>query len=167
VQDASTGSDDRVFRLRSEREHGESIESRTYTATYRVVETGGATLTASATTFVPHSQNGTADPIYLTLLETFVGTEVDWTPVPGNPVYNVVRGRLQEIVASADAFSLGIVHCLERASWDAGTAGFEDTAVPVPGEVFVYVVEYDDGMRISYGAESAGKPRIALAGDCP
>ena len=34
-------------------------------------------------------------------------------------------------------------------------------------EVFVYVVEYDDGMRISYGAESAGKPRIVLAGDCP
>ena len=165
VRDAATGTDDRVFLLRAERSSAGT--GRTYTATYRVVETGGTTATASATAFVPHSQSGTADPIYLTLLETFGGTEVDWTPVPGNPVYNVVRGRLQEIVASADALSLGTVHCLERASWDAGTAGFEDTEVPVPGEVFVYVVEYDDGTRISYGAESAGKPRIVLSGDCP
>jgi hypothetical protein len=165
VQDAATGTDDRAFRLRAER--SSQGAGRTYTATYRVVETGGASATASANAFVPHSQNGTADPIVLTLLETPVGTEVDWTPVPGNPVYNVARGRLQELVADEDALSLGNVRCLERASWDAGTAGFEDTEGPLPGEVFVYVVEYDDGARVSYGAESAGKPRIVLAGDCP
>ncbi|HEX5043691.1 MAG TPA: hypothetical protein VFV75_12345 [Candidatus Polarisedimenticolaceae bacterium] len=161
VQEAATGTDDRVFHLRAERSSAGG--GRTYTATYRVEETGVGSATASATVFVPHSQDGTADPIVLTLSKAAGGTRVDWTPGPENPVYNVIQGHLQDIVATDEAYALGIVQCIESASVDRTTAGFEHAELPLPGEAFFYAVEYDD---VSYGAESAAKPRIVFAGDC-
>jgi hypothetical protein len=48
----------------------------------------------------------------------------------------------------------------------AASGGTLAATVPSPGEVFIYLVEYVDGVGVSYGAESADKPRIA-AGGCP
>lgn len=165
IDGAGVGTDDRRFRLRAERAaHG---NGRTYTATYRATDESGATAVGSATVFVPVDQGGVTDPIVLTLTGTAAGTRVDWTAVGGSAVYNVARTRLTEIVDTGAAFALGNVSCLESRSSDTTTAGFEDPVTPAAGEAFVYVVEYDDGDRVSYGAESAVKPRIAGSGDCP
>lgn len=164
VQDASMGTDDRAFRLRAERAHGDSMESRTYTATYRIEELGAGSVVASGTVVVPMFQNGVVDPIFVRLTETASGTQVDWTPAEGAQAYNVIQGRLQDLASTADAYALGTVQCIEHASLDLNTAGFEHAALPLPGEAFFYAVEYDD---VTYGAESAAKPRVVVAGDCP
>jgi hypothetical protein len=44
--------------------------------------------------------------------------------------------------------------------------GFEDAAMPAPGEVFVYFVEYLAELDSGYGTERAGKPRVVGGGGC-
>ena len=56
--------------------------------------------------------------------------------------------------------------CIESASIDTDTGGYEDAALPAPGEAFFYLVEFDDEYESSYGTESAAKPRLPLGGAC-
>jgi hypothetical protein len=165
IQDATTGALDREFQLRAER--SSSGAGRTYTATYRLTEAGGASVVGTATMVVPVTVGGITDPIALTLAKTPAGTRVDWTPAPGAAVYNVVHGRLSEIKTESWRYFLGIVHCIESRSIDTTTAGHEQSELPEVGDGFFYLVEYDDGARTGYGEESAAKPRIPLDGDCP
>jgi len=62
---------------------------------------------------------------------------------------------------------LGAVSCLEADSPDTETSGNEDSVDPALGTVRIYFVDYDDGRRISYGTETARKPRLPAGGDCP
>ncbi len=81
--------------------------------------------------------------------------------------YDVIRGQLGQIVETQVVIDLGTVVCIENDSPDASTQGWEDAALPNPGEAFFYLVEYYDGTYSSYGTESAGNPRAPGAGDCP
>ncbi len=81
--------------------------------------------------------------------------------------YDVVRGDVRNLQVSGSDIVLGDVTCIEGASLDTTTTGFEDLAAPAPGEAFFYVAQYDDGVaHTSYGTESAGKARIVTSGDC-
>jgi hypothetical protein len=45
--------------------------------------------------------------------------------------------------------------------------GFEDAAIPATGAGFFYLVQYHGPEPVSFGSDSAAKPRIALSGGCP
>jgi hypothetical protein len=155
------------FELRAERAGGGN--GRTYTVTYEATTTNGSNLTttAVATVVVPHDQGGVSEPVGVSIETSGGGTLVSWGKVTGAQSYNVIRGRLGEIRDLGPVFDLGTVVCVEAGSANETTAGHEDPVSPDPGEVFFYLVEYNDGsISSSYGTESAAKPRLPRFGDC-
>ncbi len=165
VQDADFGTSDLEFKLRAERSSAGG--GRTYTVTYAATDGGGNQTTTSVDVTVPLLQNGTADPVEITVDETLSGTRVLWQAVTGAGFYNVIRGTLSNIVETPETIDLGPVLCIEAGSVDTSTAGFEDAAVPAGQEIFIYLVEYDDGTPSSYGSVDAAKPRSPGPGTCP
>jgi len=115
---------------------------------------------------VPFEQDGTAEPVQLLLDETGAGTLVSWAPVAGAQNYDVIRGSLDNLRVLEDRYDLGLVICIEANSTDESTAGFEDPTVPLPNEVFFYLVQYREEGDSGYGTESVPKPRIPGGGDC-
>jgi len=164
IQNAEFGTADVAFDLRAERQA--SGDGRTYTVTYTATDGSGNQAGAMAAVNVPHDRNGVTDPLEVTLDNQSSGTLVTWTVVPGAQTYNVIRGRLADIRDLPSVYDLGTVTCLEASSIDAATSGHEDSEIPAPGEVFFYVVEYEDARPSSYGTESAAKPRVAGPGKC-
>jgi len=71
-----------------------------------------------------------------------------------------------DIARGGSFISLGPVLCIEAASLDTTTAGMPDPVDPGSGEVFLYLVEYDDGLASGYGTESAGAPEVPGSGAC-
>jgi len=167
VQDATLDASDFAFALRAER--AGAGDGRVYTITYVATDAGGNQTTASTTVSVPHDVGGVVDPLHLTLTETQQGTRVSWTAVPGALHYNLVRSWLRDLTETPAAFDLGYVTCLAARTTALDTGNDPDTLVPPPGEVFVYLVDYFDGVtRSSYGSPSSAKPRVvgARARDC-
>ena len=105
-------------------------------------------------------------PIRLLVSEESVGTLVSWGAVPGPVTYDVIRGSIENLGELPQGIDLGVVVCIEPASADTDTVGHEDPFVPVAGETFFYVVEYDNGSVSTYGTDSAGQPRTPSTGDC-
>ncbi len=107
-------------------------------------------------------------PPKLALTQTPEGTVSSWTEVLAAQWYNVIRGLLADVTASPSGVDLGPVQCVEPASTDTTTEGWEDAEVPPTGETFFYLVEtvFADGSR-TLGTDSAGNPRAAGPGSCP
>ena len=164
IQNAEIGTADFLFDLRAERAGGGS--GRTYTATYTATDGSGNQSSASAVVTVAHNRGGVAEPLILSLEENEHGTKVSWQDQNQSPSYNVIRGSLSNIAENGHAYVLGEVICIESASIDTDTGGYEDAALPAPGEAFFYLVEFDDEYESSYGTESAAKPRLPLGGAC-
>ena len=153
-----------AFALRAERAGGGV--GRIYTAVYSATDASGNNATATGFAVVPHDQGGITEPITLLLEQNGNGTLASWTEAPGALSYDVIRGQLGQIAETAVVIDFGTVVCIENDSTDASTVGWEDAAVPNPGEAFFYLIEYYDGTYSSYGTESAGNPRAPGAGDC-
>ena len=84
------------------------------------------------------------------------------------PVDDVVRGDLASLRIDGSNVDLGTVNCIERESLDTNTSGNADTAMPQPGQVFFYAVQFYDGIQdSSYGSEDVGRARVVARGDCP
>jgi hypothetical protein len=164
IQEADIGTNDFDFLLRAER--AGSGEGRVYTVSYTATDSTGNQTTAEATVLVPHDKDGITEPLIMTLEQTDNGTALRWTHATGSNSYNVIRGRLSDLVERDPAYDLGTVNCVEGASPNENTDGDEDAEIPAIGEVFIYFVEYDDGGRSAYGTVSAAKPRFPRAGDC-
>jgi hypothetical protein len=164
IQDAELGTPDFKFSLRAERSG--SGDGRTYTVTYTAVDTAGNQSSADALVEVPHDRGGVTEPVGVSFEEKGSGTLVEWAKVPGAHSYNVIRGLLANIRNLEPAYDLGTVTCIEADSGNESTAGDEDGDQPGPGDVFFYLVEYDDGLSSSYSTESAAKPRLPRVGDC-
>ena len=164
IQGAETGSPDFEFRLRAER--AGSGDGRAYTVVYTASDFSGNTSSTSAAVVVPHDQGGGTEPVHVTASKTTEGILLEWIRVEGAVHYNVVRAVLSNVHDDGAAFDLGPVVCIEALSLDEDTQGWEDSALPSPGEVYVYLIEYDDGRKSSYGTETAAKPRIPGPGDC-
>ncbi len=150
------------FLLRAERLTGG--DGRTYTVVYEATTTNGSQLTTqvSATVVVPRVVNGSVDPVTLSLARGPQGTIVSWPLVDGAEGYHAIRGDRRSIVERPQEIDLGAVVCL--ASTPGGAV---DAAVPPPGVVYFYVVEYvDDGLASGYGTESVSKPREPSSGAC-
>jgi len=168
VQGADLGTPDFEVQLRSERDG--SGNGRTYTLTYQAADHSGNNSTpASTTVAVPHDLGSVVEPLNLTL-NGKQSTVVSWGGVTGAVHYDVVRGNLAELRISGSDVDLGRVNCIEQGSLDTTTVGHEDTAVPAPGQVFFYAVQFNDGIQdSSYGSESVGRARVIKNGngDCP
>ncbi|MBZ5637382.1 MAG: choice-of-anchor D domain-containing protein [Acidobacteriia bacterium] len=167
IQGAAIGTPDFQILLRAERDGQGS--GRAYTMTYRASDVSGNASSTSTQVSVPHDMRDMAvEPLSL-LLQDRNNTKVIWGPVEGAQSYDVVRGDLANLRVSGSNIDLGQVVCIDHATTATTTAGFEDTAVPAPGHVFFYAVQYFDGIQSSsYGSESTAKARVVLPGngDC-
>jgi penicillin amidase len=164
IQDAAVGTGDLVFELRAER--AGTGPGRTYTVTYAATDAAGNETTAEATVFVPHDKGGVTEPLMIEMSKGDEGTRLAWSQAPGSGSYNVIRGRLADLIVRDPAYDLGTVHCIESSSPNENTDGDEDADVPEPGEVFIYMVDYGTTVRSAYGTVSADKPRFPRLGDC-
>jgi len=151
--------------LRAERS-GEG-DGRVYTIAYSATDAAGNETTATAAVIVPHDMEDVTDPVQLAASETSLGTYLSWAAVPDAAYYNVIRTHLSDLREQALSYDLGPAACVEARSVSLDTYKHYDEVVPEPGEVFVYLVEYFDGLnRSTYGTVSAAKPRDVNAGDC-
>ena len=164
VQGASVGTPDVSILLRAERDGQGS--GRVYTLTYRASDGSGNATQASSTVTVPHDMRDVAvEPLNL-VLSGRDSTTVLWGPVEGAQHYDVIRGDLANLRVIGSSIDLGQVVCIDHATTSTTTAGHEDTAMPAPGHVFFYAVQYFDGIEnSSYGSESAGEARVVQPGN--
>jgi FG-GAP repeat/FG-GAP-like repeat len=156
---------DTVFQVRAERNATGS--GRVYTVTYVATDTAGNVRTVAETIVVPLSQGVGSEPLLLKLQEGSDGTEIVWTPVPGASSYDVVRGDLAALVDAGDHIDIGAPLCLAAGLTQVPGAGLVDAEVPATGHGFFYLAQYRNPEPVTFGTESAMKPRIALAGGCP
>ena len=158
IQHADTGTEDYSFKLRAER--AGTGDGRVYTITYTATDGSGNQASGNALVNVPHAD----EPLLLSLDAVAGGALLSWTSeVQTGLPFNVIRTNLADLQELETGYHLGNATCIESASLDQTTVGFEDPAVPAPGEVFTYMVEYDDG---GYGTPSAAKPRVVDSGGC-
>jgi hypothetical protein len=163
IQGASPGTADADVSLRAERDG--SGAGRTYNLAYSASDAAGNVTTGSAAIVVPHDRNGVTDPLSLTLMPSGASTLVAWNTVSGASSYSLIRGNAASLKEDSQAIDLGPVICL---AYGPGTSIVEPegSTIPLPGQVFFYLVAYQDGMGSSYGSPSASKPRIPLSGSC-
>jgi hypothetical protein len=165
IDGAGTGSDDRNVLLRAERD-GQGT-GRTYTALYRATDSSGNSSSDSADVVAPHDLGDVVEPINLSV-NGKTSTTITWPLVQGAVSYDVIRGDLAALRIQGSNINLGLVTCIERDSIDSSTVGNADTAMPAPGQVFFYAVQFFDGISdSSYGSESADRARVVSGGDCP
>jgi hypothetical protein len=98
-------------------------------------------------------------------------TYASWDSHQGVTHYDVVRGDVAGLRRdSAGKVDLGAVQCIESSSADDTTqGGFEDPALPEPGEAFFYVIQSFDGrVESGYGYGSGSSKRVVGDGsvDC-
>jgi len=163
IQGAEVGTSDFAFQLRAERSaHG---EGRIYTAVYTAMDSSGNMVGAEAYAFVPHDQS---DPILIQIAPSVSGTTVSWPMVEEAVHYNVIRGLLKDVRDAGNVYDLGQVFCIESQSLDENTVGSEDFNTPRPGEMFIYLVDFNfaDGTSSTYGTDTAAKPRYPSSGAC-
>ncbi|NIM01108.1 MAG: hypothetical protein GTN89_09370 [Acidobacteria bacterium] len=165
TNDIQLGVDDFHFSLRAERA-GEG-GGRVYTAVYAATDGSGNVTPSGGFAVVPHDQGGVSDPVEITLTRSPTGTSIAWPPVTAAVSYDVVRGDLHNLAETDIVIDLGTVVCIEADSADENTAGHEDGDLPLPGQAFFYLVQFDDGISSTYGTVSAEKPRAPGPGDCP
>jgi len=156
---------DTTFLLRAERSG--SGAGRLYTATYAATDASGNVSTATATLGVPLTRDGVAEPLILSTTQGPTGTLLSWSPVPEATLYDVVRGDLADLADVDDRIDLGAPVCLASGITQVSTAGFEDAGVPAVGRGYFYFVQYHGPEAVSFGTDSAAKPRLALSGGCP
>jgi cysteine-rich repeat protein len=157
IQGHDVGTEDYGFLLRAER--AGSGDGRTYTVTYSATDTAGNQAPGVAYVNVPLDD----ETLLLTLDTVSGGTLVSWTNEAEPEPYNVIRTNLADLRDEESGYYLGDAACIEAGSLDQSTLGLEDPEVPAPGEVFLYLVEYDD---MGFGTPSAAKPRLLDAGGC-
>jgi hypothetical protein len=96
-------------------------------------------------------------------------TVLSWDPSPESLRYDVIRGSVSALTIAGSTVDLGAVVCLEDDSPDNHTRGFEDTAIPAPGEAFFFLYRGSIGASAvagSYGQGSGARERVAGAGGC-
>ncbi len=163
IQGAILGSTDFEFALRAERD-GEG-NGRIYAVVYTATDGAGNQASTSSSVIVPHDQGGVVEPVILAVQDESNGTHLDWTPVPGAFFYNVISGQVSAIRDTGSSYDMGATTCIEAASADTSTLGYEDISLPLPGEAIFYLVEYVDGWNAGYGTDSAIQPR-SFTGGC-
>jgi len=166
IQGASTGTVDFDILMRAERQG--TGPGRTYTIRYQATDASGNVGAGTDTVDVPHDQDGIEEPIALETIGA-AATLVSWEPVYHAQHFDIIRGSVDKIRVDGSNFDLGDVVCLATNVTANDIAGSEDTAIPEPGKVFFYLVQFRDGTKeSSYGEPSAHKARVLGAGsqDC-
>ncbi len=100
-------------------------------------------------------------------------TVLAWAPVAGATSYDLVRGRVRELLESGGDVSVAGVNCLSRRQAETRFSGGLAAVDPEPGEAVWYLVRpancggadtYDDGGPGLAGPRDAGI--LASGGDC-
>lgn len=158
---------DTKFQLRAERA-GDG-PGRNYAVTYLAVDDQGIPNRSITEIFVPHDQGGVSEPLMISARNTEAGTRLDWSPVPEARFYNAIRGEMSGIREHKDYFHLGKGECVGSGLTDPTKVVMEDQTFPAIGEVYFYLVEYDDGRRSGFGTVTAAKERFLPSGlgNCP
>jgi penicillin amidase len=165
VNDIQVGANVLTPSLRAER--SSLGDGRVYTLVYSATDAAGNTAAATGTVSVPYAKDGLVDPMELRASQTEQGTLVSWNAIAGAVYYNVIRGNLSNLRDTGPSYDLGTATCIESESVSLDTYQYQDDEVPPPGEVFVYLAEYFDGLHHStYGSPSAAKPHATGAGGC-
>ena len=164
IQGTEIGTADFMFMLRAER--SALGTGRIYTATYTATDGSGNQTVVAGYSLVPHDQGGVTDPVSIMVVDDAAGALVSWQGVDRADYYNVIRANLHNLRDVGVVYDLGPVTCIEAGSQDLSTAGLEDSGTPASGQMFIYLVEYNDGISSSYGSVSAAKPRVPGPGGC-
>jgi hypothetical protein len=165
IQGATTGTADFAIKLRAERDSEGS--GRAYTLVYQATDASGNSASSGGDVLVPISLSDIVEPLNL-VLNGGAATRLEWGEVQGALHYDVVRGDLAALRIDGSNVDMGAVVCIERRSMDTNTDGHEDTDLPLPGQVFFYAVQFNDGIQdSSYGSESVGRARVVSGGGCP
>lgn len=111
------------------------------------------------------------DPYFLPVLGLEVldpaSTTLRWNFLGSGVLYDAIRGSTKALRSIGGLTDLGVVTCLENDSTDLTTRGLADTALPLPGESFFYLVRQSPaGAGLGYGLSSAHEPRLPASGDC-
>jgi hypothetical protein len=162
VGTGETGAD---LHLRAER--GDAGTGRIYTVSYTARDVAGNVTSAVALLAVPHDDLGVTEPIMLDLSDAGGRTHVEWMPAPRALRYDLIRGDVATLRETNASIDLGAIACVAGGLVGTTTLGYDDSSVPPAGAAFFYLVEYDDGLRSSFGTVSASKPRIPGSGGCP
>jgi len=107
------------------------------------------------------------DPLQLSLQESLDGTLLCWNDLAGEESYDVIRGRLDDLLRDGSVIDLGAVDCIETGSADNCTSGSEDPELPGVGEAFFYLVRHNGDAIPTYGSDVGARIRIPTTGDCP
>jgi hypothetical protein len=111
-------------------------------------------------------------PVQLAVAATLDGTELSWAAVPGAAGYDIVRGLVSVLEATAGSFTAATESCLAN---DLAATSVVDPGLPAEGEAFWYLVRaVGCGGPGSYDSSGPGEvtgqrdPGIALSGErCP
>jgi hypothetical protein len=166
IQGADIGTFDLQVKLRAERQN--AGPGRIYTVTYQATDQSGNIAYGFAEVFVPASSGSSDEPIDLRASDS-ESTVISWESVESAAHYDIIRGDLANIKVIDSNIDLGPVICIESKSYDMTTEGNEDRDMPGIGQVFFYLVQYNNGTDdSSYGTETAPKPRVVQEGngDC-
>src|SRR4029450_12087941 len=104
---------------------------------------------SSAAVFVPHDRSGVIDPLSLTLMPEGASTLVAWSTVTGATTYSLIRGNAASLKEDAQPLAPAPVACLVHGPGPSIMEP-EGSAIPLPGQVFFYLVAYHDGLESSY-----------------
>jgi hypothetical protein len=164
IQGVQPGTASFGFQLRAERDA--AGEGRTYKVTYAAIDSSGNQSSTSSIVFVPHDQNGTSEPLFISAQYGASGTFLQWPPVQGATSYRAIRGSVSSLQGSGEFIDLGTVACIQAGSPSTDTQAEPDAEIPPVGEAFFYLVSYNDGQDSGYGSDTATKPRVKTGGGC-
>ncbi|MDQ7005772.1 MAG: S8 family serine peptidase [Acidobacteriota bacterium] len=111
----------------------------------------------------------TDDRTSLKVFERNLGTEVRWTAVLDAANYDLARGEVAALsTVDESTVDLGPLACLADDTPATDNADSPDAAAPAPGTAFFYVFRDAGTARdgAAWGVDSAGRDRLAGAGDC-
>ncbi len=86
-----------------------------------------------------------------------------WNFAGGSATFDLIRASHSSADPAPDPVDLGAVICVEENSFNLASGDHPDTAVPAPGDAFLYLVRRQGG---AYGIASDGRSRLPASGDC-
>jgi parallel beta helix pectate lyase-like protein len=114
-------------------------------------------------TYCPFATTAFGDQALLTLAKSGIGFEIRWLVKPA-ATYDLIWGRLEQIVVQGGAVHLGTVTCIASGASSGPVADTSPT--PTVGKGFFFLAR-DHSALGSYGYATTGATEVPDAGACP
>ncbi len=159
IAGAEVGHADAEMLLRAERSGAGS--GRRYDLEFSATDASSNGASALTTVQVPHDLGSGPEPLQVRLQSQGIPgrAQVFWNAVESAQRYDLIRGRLESLVARDDRVSLGLVRQLAAGLIDTIWSEIQGDEQPLTGRVYFYLVQYHDSLGPSgYGTESSPLP---------